>query len=157
MWSVAFWSFRSKSVSPFCQKNWSREEGKILALNAPCQVWPAAAQGFGVLRVPYPKQAPGWRPKQNKTNFSGSTEFSATRVRTKISQCLGWVVELNSPGVNKHHKTCCLLLKCKTPTSELPPLAQDNEQTLNNLPWESKIPCCTCCLVGKVWEKADSR
>lgn len=80
--------------------------------------------------------------KTKQNNFSDSSEFSTIRVRRTISQCLGWVVESNSPGINKHHKTHRLLLKCKLSTSEPPPLTQDNQQALKNIPWGSKIPYC---------------
>lgn len=68
----------------------------------------------------------------------------------------GLSVELNSPGTNKHHKTHCLLLKCKTSTSELPPLTQDNQQALKTIPWESKkkIPYCTHLSPGETMRKS---
>lgn len=49
-----------------------------------------------VLRVPYPKN-----------NFPGSGEFSAIRVRRKVSYFPGWIVEWISPGINEYHMTHC--------------------------------------------------
>lgn len=66
----------------------------------------------------------------------------------------GLSVELNSPGINKHHKSHCLLLKCKTSTSELSPLTWDKEQTLKNIPWETKIPYCTHLSPGESMRKS---
>lgn len=77
-----------------------------------------------------------------KNNLPGSSEFSA--IRRKISYFLCWIVEWISPGINEHHKTHCLLVKCKTSTS-----GTSFDTELGNIPWENKMPYCTPMSAGE--------
>lgn len=94
---------------------------------------------------------PIWKKKKKK--ISSSSEFSAIRVRRKISYFLGWIVELTSRAINEHHKTHCPLVKCKTSTSVVPPLTRDLKIFLG----KAKSPVAGPCLLGKGWHRAGDK
>lgn len=106
----------------------------MIAVSASCQVWLAGFLGFPI----------------QKNNFPGSREFSAIRVRRKISYFLGWTVEWISPRINEYHNS---LLKCKTSTSVVPPLTWDLKTFLG----KAKSPTAHAFLLGKEWHRADGK